>query len=428
SLSLSGGEVQRLRLATQLGAKLTGITYILDEPTIGLHRKNVAALLEVLRELADNGNTLLVVEHDKSVMRAADYLIDMGPGAGAHGGEVVFWGTPQAICEEKDSLTGHYLRSDLCRPSPLKKRQGDEKMLWIEGATAHNLKNLSIGIPVGLMTVITGVSGSGKSSLMHRVVYDSYSAGSAVNCSHISGFEHFDEVVRVEQQVARGTGGSMLLSRVGLWDPIRALFAATPEAKAAGLKKGDFSINGGKGRCDKCRGSGVLSVTMDFLSDVEKVCPACGGLRFKPEVLAVRYGSVSMGELLQMNVSRMLALFSGIAPITAVLQLLVRAGLGYLQVGQRLVEMSGGERQRVDLVRRLSVKGRALFLLDEPATGLHYADVEKLLVLLGEILEKGHTLLVISHNEQLMGAASRLIELGPGGGEEGGYVIAEEQP
>ena len=427
SMTISGGEAQRLRLATQLGAKLTGITYILDEPTIGLHRKNTAKLLEVMRELADNGNTLVVVEHDKEVMLAADYIIDMGPAAGRNGGMVVATGPPKAIAENAGSITGKYLQQDFELPKPLKRIDVSGEALLIEGANAHNLKDIGIRIPSGSLTVVTGVSGSGKSTLMQNVIYESYVAGKAVNCSKISGFEQFDEVVLVTQQVMKGHSRSTVLSWLGIWDAIRKLYATTPEAKAAGLKQGDFSLNTGKGRCETCHGAGVLGVTMDFLSDVTKVCPDCKGLRFKDEVLDVKYKGISIGELLKMDIVQLLELFAGEKKVEPELQLLVEAGLGYLQAGQSLSAMSGGERQRIKLVKQLSAKGKVLFLLDEPTTGLHYADVEKLLMMFRHILEQGHTLLVTEHNEMLIGAASKVIELGPGGGDDGGMIICESE-
>ncbi len=425
SMTISGGEAQRLRLATQLGAKLTGITYILDEPTIGLHKKNTVKLLEVMRELADNGNTLVVVEHDKEVMLAADYIIDMGPAAGIHGGNVVATGSPEAIMANPQSITGKYLKQDLMGMLPLKGFQGTEREILIEKANAHNLKNIDIRIPSNSLTVVTGVSGSGKSTLMQNVIYESYKAGKAVNCSNISGFEQFDEVVRVTQQVMKGHSSSTVLSWLGIWDTIRKLYAATPEARAAGIKQGDFSLNTGKGRCETCHGTGVLGVTMDFLSDVTKVCPDCKGLRFKDEVLAVKHKGISIGELLKMDIMQMHEIFAAEKKVAPQLQLLVDAGLGYIKAGQRLSTMSGGERQRIKLVEQLSGKGKVLFLLDEPTTGLHYADVEKLLVMFRHILEQGHTLLVTEHNEMLIGAAMKVIELGPGGGDAGGSVISE---
>ncbi|MFA7138031.1 MAG: excinuclease ABC subunit UvrA [Bacteroidales bacterium] len=430
SMTLSGGETQRLRLATQLGAKLTGITYILDEPTIGIHKKNTEKLLEVMRELAQNGNTLVVVEHDKEVMCAADYIIDMGPGAGIYGGKVVATGSPDAISRNAESLTGQYLQKDLQEIKPLKSLKSipsEIATLKVKGAHAHNLKNISLQVPSGFLTVITGVSGSGKSTLMKNVIYDSFVARKAVNCDNIEGFEYFDEVVQVNQQMMKGQSNSTVLSWLGIWDAIRVLFAATPEAQAAGLKKGDFSFNSGKGRCETCRGTGILGVTMDFLSDVTKVCPDCHGLRFKEEVLAVKYKDCSIGQLLRRDVHQLLALFSEEKKIKSALQLLVQTGLGYLRAGQSLSTMSGGERQRIKLVKHIPAKGKVLFLLDEPTTGLHYADVEKLLEMLRLILKNGHTLLVSEHNEMLIGAASKVIELGPGGGDDGGKIINESE-
>lgn len=427
SMTISGGEAQRLRLATQLGAKLTGITYILDEPTIGLHKKNTAKLLEVMRELADNGNTLVVVEHDKEVMLAADHIVDMGPGAGTNGGKVVATGSPEAIMANPESVTGKYLKQDLGGGLPLKGFDGTGEELFIEKANAHNLKNITLRIPSNSLTVVTGVSGSGKSTLMQNVIYESYVAGKSMNCSNISGFEQFDEVIRVTQQVMKGHSSSTVLSWLGIWDAIRKLYAATPEAKAAGIKQGDFSLNTGKGRCETCHGTGVLGVTMDFLSDVTKVCPDCKGLRFKDEVLAVKYKGISIGELLKIDITQMHEIFAGEKKVEPALQLLMQAGLGYLQAGQSLSTMSGGERQRIKLVKQLSGKGKVLFLLDEPTTGLHYADVEKLLVMFRHILEQGHTLLVTEHNEMLIGAATKVIELGPGGGDDGGVIIRESE-
>lgn len=424
--SLSGGEAQRLRLATQLGAQLTGVTYVLDEPTIGLHQRNTEDLLNVLRQLANNGNTVVVVEHDRSIMETADYIIDLGPGAGALGGDIVAAGTLDEIKACEKSLTGKYLNAKTDGAvSQLIPLQNPGAGLTISGAKAHNLKNISLEIPAGIMTVITGVSGSGKSSLMRDVIMASFDAGSATACSSITGFENFSGVVSVGQQMITGHTHSTVLSWLGIWDKIRSLLAATPEAMTQGLKKGDFSLVSGKGRCETCKGTGKLSVAMDFLSDVSKPCPECKGLRFKAPVLEVKYNGASVADILNRDISGLRTLFSETPGVSEALLRLEEAGLGYLKAGQSLSTMSGGELQRLKLVKHLADNhaDNQLFLLDEPTTGLHFMDVERLLQLFGKMIRRGNTLLVIEHNEMVVQAAAKVIELGPGGGEDGGEIV-----
>ncbi|WP_029422623.1 excinuclease ABC subunit UvrA [Alicyclobacillus macrosporangiidus] len=434
--TLSGGEAQRIRLATQLGSSLTGVLYILDEPSIGLHQRDNERLIRTLEHMRDLGNTLIVVEHDEDTMLAADYIIDMGPGAGMHGGTVVSAGTPEEIMADERSLTGQYLSGRRFIPVPEKRRQPDGRFLRVVGATENNLKGITVDIPIGLFTCVTGVSGSGKSTLVNEVVYKTLARDlnrARVRpgaCEAILGLEHLDKVVDIDQSPIGRTPRSNPATYTGVFDDIRDLFASTNEAKMRGYRKGRFSFNVRGGRCEACRGDGIIKIEMHFLPDVYVPCEVCKGKRYNRETLEVKYKGKSIADVLDMTVDDALEFFENIPRIARKLQTLADVGLGYMKLGQPATTLSGGEAQRVKLASELHRRsnGRTLYILDEPTTGLHVADIEKLLLVLHRLVDNGDTVLVIEHNLDVIKTADHLIDLGPEGGAGGGQVVATGTP
>ncbi len=435
--TLSGGEAQRIRLATQIGSKLSGVLYVLDEPSIGLHPRDTAKLINTLKELRDLDNTVIVVEHDPETIEEADIIVDMGPGSGVYGGEVVAVGTPQEIMENEKSLTGKYLSGKLKIPVPEKRRKPDpEKKLVIKGAKEHNLKNIDVEIPLGLFVAVTGVSGSGKSTLIYDILWQA-----AKNRFHhrneyvgkhdaIEGWEHIDKVINVDQSPIGRTPRSNPATYTKVFDNIRALFAATPEAKLRGYTPGRFSFNVKGGRCEACKGDGVVKIEMHFLPDVYVTCEVCGGKRYNKETLAVEYKGKNIADILDMTVAEALEFFQNVPSIRNKLKVLYDVGLDYIKLGQPATTLSGGEAQRIKLTRELSKRdtGKTLYLLDEPTTGLHSHDVEKLIRVLNKLVEKGNTVVVIEHNLDVIKNADWIIDLGPEGGEGGGQIVATGTP
>jgi len=435
--SLSGGEAQRIRLATQIGSRLTGVLYVLDEPSIGLHQKDNNKLLNTLKSLKELKNTLLVVEHDESTIRSADYIVDLGPGAGRHGGEIVAVGKLKDILKSKKSLTAKYLKKELEIKIPVLRRSHKKaKCLQIIGAREHNLKNINVKIPLGLFTCVTGVSGSGKSTLIDEVLYRALaskfyrSKEQPGKHKEIKGIEHLDKVIVIDQEPIGRTPRSNPVTYIGAFDAIRKLFSQLPEAKARGYKPGRFSFNVTGGRCEHCKGDGIIKVEMHFLPDVYVPCEVCKGVRFSKETLEVKYKGNSISDVLQMKVEDARSLFENIPAIKNKLQTLVDVGLGYIQVGQPATNLSGGEAQRVKLASELSKKstGKTLYILDEPTSGLHFADIDKLLNILHRLTSKGNSVLIIEHNLDVIKTADYIIDLGPEGGDKGGYVIAKGTP
>ena len=436
SATLSGGEAQRIRLATQIGSALSGVLYVLDEPSIGLHQRDNAMLITTLKSLRDLGNTVLVVEHDEATIREADYVVDLGPGAGVHGGYVTAQGTPEDVEKNPASITGQYLSGALTMDIPRKRRAGNGHVIRIEGANKNNLKHIDVDIPLGKLVVFTGVSGSGKSSLLNEVLlpavrrqlarknpsYDGF--------SRITGVEHIDKVINIDQSPIGRTPRSNPATYVGLFTPIRELFASLPESKARGYKSGRFSFNVQGGRCEHCQGDGTLKIEMNFLPDVYVTCDVCHGKRFNKETLAVRYKGKNIHDVLQMTVSEAKEFFSAIPKIKRRIDTLDSVGLGYIKLGQSALTLSGGEAQRVKLSLELSKygTGRTLYVLDEPTTGLHFADVKKLMEVLNRLVDQGNTILLIEHNLDVIAQADHLIDLGPEGGDEGGMVVATGTP
>jgi excinuclease ABC subunit A len=429
--TLSGGESQRIRLATQIGSSLVGVLYILDEPSIGLHQRDHLRLLEVLKRLRDLGNTVIVVEHDEETIRSADHIIDMGPGPGEKGGEVVFSGSPEALMKADHSLTGQYLSGKNFIPLPKQRRPVGEKYLVIRGATANNLKNIDVKIPLGVLTCVTGVSGSGKSTLIIDTLYCLLSqqlyhtSQRCVSVRRIEGLEHVDKVVHVDQMPIGRTPRSNPATYTGLFQPIRELFAQLPESKMRGFLPGRFSFNVPGGRCESCRGDGILRVEMHFLPDVYVTCEECHGRRYNRETLEIRYKGKTISDVLEMTGEEAYDFFTAIPAIRQKLQTLCDVGLGYLQLGQPATTLSGGEAQRIKLARELSKRetGRTIYVLDEPTTGLHFADIQKLLDVLNRLTDKGNTVIVIEHNMEVIKSADYIIDLGPEGGERGGEVV-----
>ena len=435
--TLSGGESQRIRLASQIGSGLTGVMYVLDEPSIGLHQRDNDRLLETLRRLRDMGNTVIVVEHDEDAIRMADYVVDMGPGAGEHGGRVIAEGRPQEVAAHPDSLTGAYLSGTRFIAVPPHRRAVDpEKVLRIEGASGNNLKHVDIDVPVGLFTCVTGVSGSGKSTLINDTLYAHVARhvnGSNVEaapCAGVHGLDHFDKIINVDQSPIGRTPRSNPATYTGLLTPIRDLFSGVPEAKARGYGPGRFSFNVKGGRCEACQGDGLIKVEMHFLPDMYVPCDICHGKRYNRETLEIRYKGKTIYEVLDMTVEQALAFFSAVPIVARKLDTLVQVGLGYIRLGQSATTLSGGEAQRVKLALELSKRdtGRTLYILDEPTTGLHFADIEMLLTVLHRLRDHGNTVVVIEHNLDVIKTADWLIDMGPEGGNGGGTVVGTGTP
>ena len=434
--TLSGGESQRIRLATQIGSSLMGVLYILDEPSIGLHQRDNDKLLATLCRLRDLGNTLIVVEHDEDTMRAADYLIDIGPGAGAHGGQVVAAGTPEEVMADPNSLTGQYLSGKKRIEVPAARRPGNGKLLTVRGARENNLKNIDISVPLGTFTCVTGVSGSGKSSLVNEIIYKRLGAELNRMKTHpgkhtaMEGLEHLDKVVGIDQSPIGRTPRSNPATYTNLFNDIRNLFAATQEAKARGYGPGRFSFNTRGGRCEACSGDGLLKIEMHFLADVYVPCEVCHGKRYNRETLEVKYKGKSIADVLDMTAEEALAFFAPVPRIAEKLRTLCDVGLGYVKLGQSSTTLSGGEAQRVKLATELSRRatGRTFYILDEPTTGLHSDDVKKLLEVLQRLVDAGNTVLVIEHNLDVIKSADWLIDLGPEGGAGGGTLVCAGTP
>jgi excinuclease ABC subunit A len=434
--TLSGGESQRIRLATQIGSSLVGVLYILDEPSIGLHQRDHQRLLETLKRLRDLGNTVIVVEHDEETIRSADYIIDMGPGPGEKGGEVVFSGPPETLMKAEHSLTGQYLSGKKIIPLPKQRRPIEGKYLIVRGASANNLKNIDVKIPFGVFTCITGVSGSGKSTLIIDTLYCLLAQQlyrlpqRCISVEGIEGLEFVDKVVHVDQMPIGRTPRSNPATYTGVFQPIRELFAQLPDSRMRGFMPGRFSFNVSGGRCESCHGDGVLRVEMQFLPDVYVTCEECHGRRYNRETLDVRYKGKTISDVLEMTAEEAEDFFQAIPMVRQKLQTLCDVGLGYLKLGQPATTLSGGEAQRIKLAKELSKRetGRTVYILDEPTTGLHFADIQRLLDVLNRLTDRGNTIVVIEHNMEVIKSADYIIDLGPEGGENGGYVIAEGSP
>ncbi|MEO7664291.1 MAG: excinuclease ABC subunit UvrA [Candidatus Limnocylindrales bacterium] len=436
SQTLSGGEAQRIRLATQIGTTLMGVLYILDEPSIGLHQRDNAKLIATLTRLRDLGNTVLVVEHDEETIRTADWVIDIGPGAGEHGGEIVANGTLDAILDEPRSVTGAFLRGERAVPVPAERRAGNGKRLAVRGARAHNLRNVDVSVRLGTFTAVTGVSGSGKSTLVTEVLYRALArelhGARATPGAHdkLEGAEHIDKIIEIDQSPIGRTPRSNPATYTGLFGTIRELFAATPEARVRGYSPGRFSFNVKGGRCENCKGDGIIKIEMQFLPDVYVPCEVCKGKRYNREALEIHYKGRSIADVLEMTVAEAVEFFAPVPSIANKLRTLNDVGLGYVHLGQPATTLSGGEAQRVKLSTELSRRatGKTLYLLDEPTTGLHFADVEKLLQVLHRLVDSGNTVLVIEHNLDVIKTADWIVDLGPAGGSRGGQIIAEGTP
>ncbi|WGD38617.1 excinuclease ABC subunit UvrA [Lysinibacter sp. HNR] len=435
--SLSGGEAQRIRLATQIGSGLTGVLYVLDEPSIGLHQRDNRRLIDTLVKLRDLGNTLIVVEHDEDTIRTADWIVDIGPGAGVEGGEIVHSGHYDELLSNKNSLTGKYLSGELSIGTPQKRRPRDKnRKLTVVGANANNLKNVTVDFPLGVFTAVTGVSGSGKSSLVNDILYQvlagKLNGARTVPGKHkrVTGLEHLDKVVHVDQNPIGRTPRSNPATYTGVFDRIRTLFSETPEAKARGYLPGRFSFNVKGGRCESCSGDGTLKIEMNFLPDVYVVCEVCNGNRYNRDTLAVHYKGKNIAEVLNLPISEAAEFFEPISAIHRYLKTLVDVGLGYVRLGQSATTLSGGEAQRVKLATELQKRsnGRTIYVLDEPTTGLHFEDVRKLLLVLNGLVDKGNTVLVIEHNLDVIRSADWIIDIGPEGGAGGGTIVATGTP
>ena len=433
--TLSGGEAQRIRLATQIGSGLVGVAYIMDEPSIGLHQNDNEKLLATLKHLRDLGNTLIVVEHDEDTMLAADYVVDIGPGAGEHGGEVVAAGTAKEIMKNKDSITGKYLSRKLQVPVPETRRK-PTGFIKVVGAKENNLKNIDVKFPLGVFTCVTGVSGSGKSSLVNEILYKSLAR--KLNrariipgkCKGIEGIEQLDKVINIDQSPIGRTPRSNPATYTGMFDMIRDLFAATVDAKERGYKKGRFSFNVKGGRCEACSGDGILKVEMHFLPDVYVPCEVCGGKRYNRETLEVKYKGKNIYDVLEMTVEEAMDFFKNVPRVYNKVKTLYDVGLGYIKLGQPSTQLSGGEAQRIKLATELSRRstGKTIYVLDEPTTGLHFADVHKLVEILQRLTDEGNTVIVIEHNLDVIKAADYIIDMGPDGGDRGGTVVVAGTP
>jgi excinuclease ABC subunit A len=434
--TLAGGEAQRLRLATQIGSKLMGVLYILDEPSIGLHHRDNARLIKTLKNLRDIGNSVLVIEHDRDTILAADYVIDLGPGAGVHGGEVVAAGTPEEVRRVPESATGRYLnlsppmiRGDVRKPLIA-------ESVLVRGARANNLKSIDVAFPLGVFTCVTGVSGSGKSTLvndiLHRALHRHIYGGTELPGAHdgIDGIERIDKVIAIDQSPIGRTPRSNPATYTGVFTPIRDLFSQLPESRARGYKVGRFSFNVAGGRCEKCQGDGMIKVEMHFLPDVYVTCEACKARRYNHETLQITYKGRSIADVLDLSVEEAVEVFSSFPLIRRTCETLTSVGLGYIKLGQSATTLSGGEAQRVKLASELTKRatGRTMYILDEPTTGLHHEDVRMLLDVLNKLVEKGNTVIVIEHNPDVILAADHIIDLGPEGGEAGGQVVATGSP
>jgi excinuclease ABC subunit A len=434
--TLAGGEAQRIRLATQIGSGLMGVLYILDEPSIGLHQRDNARLIGTLEHLRDLGNTLIVVEHDEETMRAADHIVDIGPGAGEHGGYIVAQGTLEDIMRTPESVTGQYMSGKRQIRVPVRRRAGSGERLVIRGARANNLRRIDVEIPLGTFVAVTGVSGSGKSTLVNEILYKAaaqhlqrHRERPAAHDS-VEGLAHLDKVIDIDQSPIGRTPRSNPATYTGAFTPIRELFASVPEAKIRGYKAGRFSFNVKGGRCEACRGEGIIQIEMNFLPDVYVPCEVCKGKRYNREALEIKFKGQSISDVLDMTVEEALELFENMPSIANKLRTLRDVGLGYIRVGQPSTTLSGGEAQRIKLATELSKRatGKTLYILDEPTTGLHFADVEKLLLVLNRLVEAGNTVVVIEHNLDVIKTADWLIDLGPEGGDAGGTIVAEGTP
>jgi excinuclease ABC subunit A len=434
--TLAGGEAQRIRLATQIGSSLMGVLYILDEPSIGLHQRDNARLINTLLRLRDLGNTLIVVEHDEETMHVADWLIDIGPGAGEHGGHIVAEGTYEEVLNDPDSITAAYLRGERTIPVPRKRRKGNGKSIVVRGAHENNLKNITVEFPLGKFVCVTGVSGSGKSTLVHEVLtrklaqalYKSKERPGAHES--VEGMDNIDKVIEIDQSPIGRTPRSNPATYTGAFTPIREVFAKVPESRVRGYDQGRFSFNVKGGRCEACRGDGIIEIEMQFLPDVYVPCEVCHGARYNRETLEIRYKGKNIAEVLDMTVEEAAEFFDNVPAIRNKLKTLCDVGLGYIRCGQPATTLSGGEAQRIKLAAELSRKatGKTLYILDEPTTGLHFADIERLLHVLNRLTDQGNTILVIEHNLDVIKTADWLIDLGPEGGDAGGQVVAVGTP